>query len=39
MLYFAIEMDENSLKENGYDVQDIYNCITDAYNILANICS
>ena len=31
MLYFAIEMDENRLKENGYDVQEVYNCIADAY--------
>ncbi len=31
MLYFTIKMDEKSLKENGYDVQDIYNCITNAY--------
>ena len=31
MLYFAIEMDENKLKEKGYDVQEVYNCIADAY--------
>ncbi len=31
MLYFAIEMDENRIKENGYDVQEVYDCIADAF--------
>ena len=31
MLYFAIEMNEKKLIENGYDVQEVYDCIADAY--------
>ena len=34
MLYFAFELDENKIREMGYRVEAVYDCIDDAYQQL-----